>query len=246
MGCETGKCISCKINVGAIPTPINVGQFSGSDYIQTYHVFIVYYDVDKVVLYRGGPAKGGNYKDLVEQGLAQQYEAQASETGDLAWPFDNLVTNRMVGLDRNYDYIQWKLNTNGDKSRNMVTIAEGYDFCGLYEEFTRETRRIGMLGRTYNAIDIDRTDNSNATVYTILQEMGLPLRKPDVHAPGWGTNLHREKTVFEAGGAQQTLERLQSLISPDEEVYEKTGRWPVHPNGVSVPELFDRLGKAYP
>jgi hypothetical protein len=83
----------------------------------------------------------------------------------------------------------------------MVTIAEGPDYCGLDERFTLETRRIGELGRTYNAVDIDRIDNSNATVYTILQEMGLPLAGPfswpRFSAPGWGTNLHRARTAPE-------------------------------------------------
>ncbi len=79
----------------------------------------------------------------------------------------------------------------------MVAVAAGPGCCGVDDAFTRETRRIGMLGRSHNAVDADRTDNSSATVYTILQEMGLPLLKPAVSAPGWGTNLHREQTAPE-------------------------------------------------
>lgn len=198
MGCETGKCPNCRVDVGAMPTPINIGQFKGSDYIQTYHLFIVYYDTTKTILYRGGPARGGKYTPLVEEERAQQYEAPTTEYGDIDWPFDNLVTNRMEGLSRNYDYMAWV--SNGSQPRHMLTIAEGPDYCDLDEAFTRETRRIGMLGRTYNAYAPNRTDNSNATVYTILQEMGLPLVMPAVHAPGWGTNLHTETTIIEDVG----------------------------------------------
>ncbi|RCK44158.1 hypothetical protein TH25_19780 [Thalassospira profundimaris] len=190
-----------------MPTPYNVGKFAGSDYIQTYHLFIVYHDLNKTILYRGGPARGGMYADLVLRGLAQQYESPTKEYGDIDWPFDNLVTNRMEGVTENYDYEEWK--TNGSQPRHMVTIAQGPDYCGLDEEFTSQARRIGLLGRTYNAIDIDRTDNSNATVYTILQEMGLPLTKPDVHAPGWGTNLHLETTLPE-----EVLNGINDRIEP--------------------------------
>lgn len=212
MGCETGNCPSCKIKVGAMP--IKIGQFTVSDYIQPYHLFIVYYDTTKTILYRGGPARGGKYAKVVREGLAQQYEAPTSEYADIDWPFDNLVTNRMEGLTDNYDFEQW--TSNGSQPRQMVTIAEGADYCGLDEVFTRETRRIGMLGRTYNAVDIDRTDNSNATVYTILQEMDLPLKKPPVHAPGWGTNLHTETTVVEdiANLPGQTAEGVKKALEP--------------------------------
>lgn len=195
MGCETEDCPVCKIKVGAMPTPVNIGQFRGSDYIQTYHLFIVYYDADRQIVYRGGPARGNRYNDLAEEGLAEMYTAPTSEVGDIDWPFDNLVTHRMVGLERDFDYNAWL--ENGSQDRHMITIAEGPEFCGLDATLTRETRRVGRLGRTYNAVDVDRTDNSNATVYTILEEAGLPLSKPDVHAPGWGTNLHSETTIIE-------------------------------------------------
>ncbi len=195
MGCETGNCPSCIIKVGAMPTPVDLWNIPGVDYIQTYHLFIVYYELDKEIIYRGGPERGGKYASLVMAGQATQYEAPTTEYADIDWPFGNLVTNRMEGLVDNYDYDQW-IN-NGSQGGHLVAIAEDADYCGLDEEFTREARRIGMLGRTYNAADVDRTDNSNATVYTILQEMGLPLVKPDVHAPGWGTNLHNETTVPE-------------------------------------------------
>ena len=198
MGCETGDCPSCKIDIGATPTPINLG----SDYVQPYHLFIVYYDVNQTIVYRGGPAQDSRYASLVARGLAQVYQAPRSENYDIPFPFDNLITNRMVGLEDNFDFNAWI--DNGEQPRHMVTIAEGADYCGLDEAFTRETRRIGELGRTYNAIHLDRTDNSNATVFTILQEMGLPLIKPNVHAPGWGTNLHTApKYIEEAAEAIQ-------------------------------------------
>lgn len=211
MGCETVECPSCKIKVGAMPTPINIGQFRGSDYIQTYHLFIVYYEVDRTIVYRGGPARNNRYDDLVAEGLAQQYQSPTSEIGDIDFPFDNLVTNRMVGLERDFDYNAWV--ENGSQSRHMVTIAEGVNYCGMDEKLTQETRRVGMLGRTYNAVHLDRTDNSNATVSTILQEAGLPVQKPSVHAPGWGTNLHNATTLIE-----DASEAVEAMKRPAQEV----------------------------
>ncbi|MEO0744235.1 MAG: hypothetical protein AAFU86_13045 [Pseudomonadota bacterium] len=195
MTCETGNCPECIIRVGAMPTPVNIGTFPGSDYVQTYHLFIWYHDQGTDIIYRGGPAAGSRYEALAASGQAQQYSAPTRETGDIDWPFSNLVTNRMVGLDDDYDYNAWLAN--GAQARHMQVVAQGPRFCGLDEAFTLQTRRVGQLGRTYNAVDIDRTDNSNATVYTILDEMDLPKIKPAVHAPGWGTNLHRETTVIE-------------------------------------------------
>lgn len=181
--CETGNCPECRIQVGVTNvTPIH------------YHLFIWYTDGDRDIVYRGGPEANSTYATAVQSGLATQYSAPTQEGFDIDWPFDNLVTNRQEGLADNHDYEVWAANGN---PAHMVTVAEGPDYCGLDEAFTRETRRIGELGRTYNAIDIDRIDNSNATVYTILQEMGLPLMKPAVSCPGWGTNLHREETLPE-------------------------------------------------
>lgn len=207
MGCETARCLQCKINIGAIPAPFNMGQFWGSNSIQAYHLFIVYDDLDQTIVYRGGPASRNSYDDLVSKGLAQQYQAPTAEIFDIDFPFYNLVTNRMVGLGMDYDYKRWVQN--GSQPRHMVTITEGTDYCGLDEELTRETRRIGMLGRTYNALDVDRTDNSNAAVYTVLEALGLPLVKPAVHAPGWGTNLHTETTV-----AEEVVKDMKQAFDP--------------------------------
>jgi hypothetical protein len=183
MACETGNCPECKIRVGATNvTPVN------------YHLFIWYTDGEREIVYRGGPKNGSTYQTAVDAGRATLYEAPTKEGYDIDLPWGNLVTNRQEGLAGNYDYRAWRTKGRQDL---MVTVAEGPNYCGLDERFTLETRRIGELGRTYNAIDIDRIDNSNATVYTILQEMGLPLVKPSVSAPGWGTNLHRERTAPE-------------------------------------------------
>ena len=114
-----------------------------------------------------------------------------------------------------YDYDQWIAN--GAQRDHLVTIAEGAAYCGLDEQFTYETQRIGNLGRTYNAVDVDRIDNSNATVYTILDEMGLPRVKPNFSAPGWGTNLHEETTVTEEIG--ETLNDAGEAI---EDAYERS------------------------
>ncbi|MDO5644047.1 MAG: hypothetical protein Q4G26_16865, partial [Paracoccus sp. (in: a-proteobacteria)] len=159
------------------------------------------------IIYRGGPGRGSMYADLTESGRAQQYDATTRETFDIAWPFGNLVTHRMEGLDLNYDYRTWV--ENGSQDRHMLTIARGSSYCGLDEAFTRETARIGRLGRIYNAASVDRTDNSNATVYTILKEMGLPLMKPDIHAPGWGTDLHRTRNFME-----RMADRVEESVAP--------------------------------
>lgn len=198
MGCETGNCPSCAVRVGAMPTPVNLGGLD-RDWIQTYHLFIVYDEPHRSIVYRGGPAEGNRYNDLVADGHAEQFDAASQESGDISWPFGNLVTHRMQGgLQLDYDYRAWVRN--GSQPGHLITLVEGADYCGLDESFTRETSRIGALGRTYNAAHIDRTDNSNATVYTILKNMNLPTRKPAVNAPGWGTDLHNTRNLAEVAG----------------------------------------------
>lgn len=183
MACETGNCPECVIRVGATNvTPVN------------YHLFIWYTDGDRDIVYRGGPESGSTYASAVEAGLASSYEAAPSEGYDVAWPWYNLVTNRQEGLARNHDYVTWAAK---GASGRMVTVAQGSAYCGLDERFTLETRRIGELGRTYNAISLDRIDNSNATVFTILQKMDITPVKPAISAPGWGTNLHAASSLPE-------------------------------------------------
>lgn len=200
MGCETGNCPECIIRVGATNvTPVN------------YHLFIWYTDGERDIVYRGGPKSGSTYQFSVDAGLAAEYIAPTNERFDIDWPWSNLVTHRQEGLTRNYDYEKWNEKGSDDL---MVTVAEGSAYCGLDEVFSLQTQRIGELGRTYNAIDIDRADNSNATVYTILQEMELPLLKPDISAPGWGINLHQEETLPETieRSVNETMEGAKANV----------------------------------
>ena len=192
MGVETARCAKAFVKVGAMPTPLNIGRFRGSDYVQTYHLFIWYNDGARDIIYRGGPDRNSTYDAAVQDRRATKYSAATTEAFELDWPFGNLITNRMVGLPGNYDYAQWVRN--GSQARHMVTIAEGSQYCELDAAFTAAIRRVGYLGRTYNAVAADRTDNSNATAYTVLKEMGLPMMKPDVYAPGWGTDLFTTAT----------------------------------------------------
>ncbi|MEM1232567.1 MAG: hypothetical protein AAGH70_00445 [Pseudomonadota bacterium] len=83
-----------------------------------------------------------------------------------------------------------------------VEIARGPDVCGLDEKFTEYTRKVGELGLEYEPISVFSTDNSNATVHTILRCMGLPEERPtggnwvdifgnewdvaNIPSPGWG------------------------------------------------------------
>lgn len=118
------------------------------------------------------------------------------------------MTNRKVGIADDEDHTNWV--ERGSRPNEMIEVARGPDYCGLAPTFTHQTRRVGELGRTYNAVARDRTDNSNSTVYTILDEMDLPKRKPPIIAPGWGTNLHRTKRVHEVIG--ETLDGIDRQI----------------------------------
>ena len=202
-----------------------------------YHLFIWYTEGDREIIYRGGPQGGSTYADAVAAGRATSYDAPTSEKYEIDWPWSNLVTNRQEGLDANYDYQTWAQEARADL---MVIVAQGPDYCGLDERFTSETRRIGELGRTHNAVSIDRIDNSNATVYTILQEMGLPLIKPAVSAPGWGTNLHVETTIPEE--IERIPENTRRAIDNATRPVQEEIRWF---NGLSPVEQIQQLQRMF-
>ena len=206
MTCTTGNCPDCIVRVGGTITPWDLGD-GVMDGAQTYHLFIWYHDNGADYIYRGGPQRNSSYAGLTASGAAQEYSAPTRETRDIDWPFGNLVTNRMVGIDRDRDYQTWVAR--GSRASEMIIVGQGPDYCGLDPQFTLQTRRIGELGRTYNAVAADRTDNSNATVYTILHEMGLPTTKPAIIAPGWGTNLH---TTLRAHERPSVLDQIREQL----------------------------------
>ena len=165
--CASGNCPTCKVVVGAIPV---VGR--------SRHLFILYSEGDRHIVYRGGPEKNSKYAEAAAAGRAQEYKAAEAREWDLGSGFGLLVTHRMVGLARNPDYVAMT---------DQKTIAEGPEFCGLDPVLTMWTRRVGMAGRVYDLPNALGTDNSNATIRTILRRAGLPEEKPDVWAPGWGS-----------------------------------------------------------
>ncbi len=193
MGCETGNCPTCTIEVGAIHVIPSHGVFSGISTRPFYHLFILYTDGTQKIVYRGGPATGNKYSDLAKKGRATEWSAPADETLDVDYFFGTLVTHRMEGLADNPDVVFMV---------DSVKIAEGDEFCGLDEKFSETTAKIGRLGLKYEPISMLSTDNSNATVRTILHHMDLPEERPgggkwvdvfgfehDAHsafAPGWG------------------------------------------------------------
>ena len=64
MGCDTGNCPDCRIRVGGTPI-LGIDGW-------TYHLFILYHDRDRDIIYRGGPEAGGVYGPAVADGRATQ------------------------------------------------------------------------------------------------------------------------------------------------------------------------------
>ena len=193
MGCETGNCPECKIEVGAINVIPPKGITNRISTRPFYHLFILYTDGDKRIIYRGGPELGNKYSELAAEGRATEWKVDGSEFWDTEIIWGALVTHRMEGTVDNPDYIFMV---------DSIVIAEGPDFCGLDEKFSKYTREIAELGLEYEPISLLSTDNSNATIRTILHYMDLPERRPDggrwvdtfgfewdqpaAFAPGWG------------------------------------------------------------
>ena len=130
---------------------------------------------------------------MAKQGRAQEWKAEGQELLDTEVFWGTLITHRMEGLADNPDYVFMV---------DSIVIAEGPEFCGLDEKFTQYTRKVGLLGLEYEPISMFSTDNSNATIRTILHHMKLPEQRPDggrwvdifgitwdqpaAFAPGWG------------------------------------------------------------
>ncbi len=174
MGCETGNCPSCKVEVGYIDV-----------FAHMKHLFIMYTDEQAglEVIYRGGPETGSKYSENAAAGISTEYRApQRNDPGDPGSYFGLLITHRQEDFnDQNPDY---------KHIVEDILLVEGPEYCGLDWKFTEITKKIGELGRSYDLPDVDGigVENSNATVRTILHEMGLPERKPNITAPGW-TNI---------------------------------------------------------
>lgn len=172
MNCATGTCPECKVTVGAIVVTRNL-----------HHLFILYEEGERKIVYRGGPSRNSAYAEATQAGLAQEWAVDGG-FWNTPLPFGFLASHRMEGEDRNYDL------------DNMVAsrvIAEGSQHCGLDPTFTSWTARIGLAGRNYNLPNLMDTNNSNAFVRTVLHGMNLPEEKPDVDAPGWDTILSLEE-----------------------------------------------------
>ena len=170
MGCETGNCPPCKVEVGAIYVvpPFRVG--SGVSTRAAYHLFILYIENGRQIVYRGGPEAGNKYAEAAKAGKAQEFRASEPTEGlDLDYYWGMLITHRMEGMAGNQDLILMV---------DSVTVAEGPEYCGLDAKFTDLTRKVGELGRLYDPANAIRTDNSNAMVRTVLHYMGLPEIKP--------------------------------------------------------------------
>ena len=172
MNCATGTCPVCRVSVGAI---VVTGKL--------HHLFVLYEEGEKKIVYRGGPSINSAYAEATQADLAQEW---AVDEGFWHTPivFGFLATHRMEGEDRNYDL------------DNMVAsriIAVGPKYCGLDSAFTSWTARIGRAGKPYNLPNLLETNNSNAFVRTVLHGMNLPEEKPDVTAPGWGTIINLEE-----------------------------------------------------
>lgn len=176
MGCETGNCPPCKIEVGAIYIVDPIKFPLGLSTRTAYHLFILYTDGSRKIVYRGGPEWRNTYREAAKKGLATEFGSTRKNTlgdylaGEAGTMWGRLITHRMEGLANNPDYIFMV---------DSVLIAEGPNYCGLDEKFTETIKKIAALGLEYNAISATRTDNSNGTVRTILRHMGLPERKPD-------------------------------------------------------------------
>lgn len=85
MGCETGNCPPCKIEVGAInvvpPFKVRTGIYTRA----AYHLFILYTESSKQILYRGGPEVGNKYTESARDGRAQEFRAEEAKE---SWDFD--------------------------------------------------------------------------------------------------------------------------------------------------------------
>ena len=145
MGCETGNCPPCKIEVGAIYIAKPKNLPFGIKTRTAYHLFIIYTEGSKKIVYRGGPEYGNRYSEAAKNGKAQEFRAKKpTEKWDVDYAWGMLITHRMEGITDNYDYISMI---------DSVKIAEGPDYCGLDDKFTDTIKKIGELGLNYNPIN---------------------------------------------------------------------------------------------
>ena len=67
-----------------------------------HHLFIMYHDGEKMIVYRGGPENGGNYAALAAEGRATEYNSDGAagdgrDAGDRDYGLGRLVVHRRRG-----------------------------------------------------------------------------------------------------------------------------------------------------
>ena len=209
MGCETEQCRSCKIEIGAMQV------VPGG-----YHLFIMYHDGEKMIVYRGGPEVGSRYGELAAQGQATEYNSDGVSgdgrgAGDTDRGLGRLVIHRMEGTDGNVDY-RSMMRAGG---QDRITIAEGPEYCGLDGKLSAAAAKIGRAGIMYETpFALGKPDNSNAVVRTMLNELALPERSPSVYAPGWAKDLFPPQHVPVGRVSSARLPETRGMIRMGEEM----------------------------
>ena len=119
--------------------------------------------------------------------------------------------------------------------QDYVVIAEGPQYCGRDNALQAAAARIGRAGYMYDTpIEAGRSDNSNAVVRTMLNELRLPEIKPGVLAPGWARDL-LPTTHFPAGEVSSArLPGTQSMIPAGSETNGKRSAAPLLSSGVLI------------
>ena len=153
-----------------------------------------------MIVYRGGPERGSRYSELAAEGRATEYNSDGPrgptrDEGDRDLGFGRLIVHRMEGIEGSVDYVEM-MEAGG---QDRIIIAEGPQYCGRDGQFQSAAARIGRAGHLYDTpFEPGRSDNSNAVVRTMLNELRLSERAPDVLAPGWARDLI-PRTHFPAG-----------------------------------------------
>lgn len=157
------------------------------------HAFIVYTnDEGQEFFLRGGP-DGGNgvgssrtAGEITGGGSANPSgssdrsngSSNPSRTGDSSFgrPYGNIATDYGAFVSGStYDY--------GRPGTVSIVVAEGEDLSDVYEQLKVQADKIEDAGIRYNPLG----PNSNSTVATILDNVGIePRLPPGVNAPGFG------------------------------------------------------------
>ncbi len=191
MGCETGNCPIGRIEIASFPV------------VPTqHHAFLILtrnvgMENQEYIIYRGGPefdnkGRRNEYRDQ-SGGLIEFISPVGLRESDDNDPDEDkyglLITHRYFGRDDNYDWRKHRRNA----SENIKTLAEGSRYNNFDVRMTNLLKKIALLGQDYDPYHIfsSDTDNSNATVYSMLVALGLDTSEPfgASNFPGWGHNL---------------------------------------------------------